>query len=201
MKLVTPPTVEPITVDEAKHQCRVDGSHDDAYLSALCTVAREHVEQQTRLALMPQTWEQYADAWPTYRPWSMGGSQFVLKQWPVVSVVSVTYRTADEIQKTFDPAAYLLATGARPARLVLKAGQAWPGDLLSAADPITVRFTAGYESDTLIPQSIKHAMLLIIGHLYENREQVVIGAGLAAAKIPFGVDQLLASYRSYRLRV
>jgi hypothetical protein len=40
--------------------------------------------------------------------------------------------------------------------------------------------------------------LLLIGHLYENREAVASGAGVASAELPLGVRALLAPYRAWR---
>lgn len=42
---------------------------------------------------------------------------------------------------------------------------------------------------------IKSAVLLIVGHLYENREDVV--AGQALSKLPNGAEWLLAPYKVY----
>lgn len=47
-----------------------------------------------------------------------------------------------------------------------------------------------------VPQAIKQAMLLLIGHWYENREAVNIGS--AANEFPLAVDALLAPYRNMR---
>lgn len=41
----------------------------------------------------------------------------------------------------------------------------------------------------------KAAMLLIIGHLYENRETVTVGS--TAAQVPFGADSLLTFNRRW----
>lgn len=43
-----------------------------------------------------------------------------------------------------------------------------------------------------VPESIKIAVLLLVGHYYANREAVTFGT---PSKIPFGVESLLWPYR------
>jgi uncharacterized phiE125 gp8 family phage protein len=51
-----------------------------------------------------------------------------------------------------------------------------------------VRVVCGYTSAALIPQTYKSAMLLIIGHLYDNKQQA---QSQTLSEIPFGVYTLL----------
>lgn len=53
----------------------------------------------------------------------------------------------------------------------------------------------GDEHALVLNDGITAAMLLLIGHLYENREAVTVGE--AAAELPLGVDALLIPYRHY----
>src|SRR5512139_1421702 len=65
VKLITAPTSEPVTLAEAKLQCRVDISTDDTLIGNLITAAREWCEAHDWRVYMPQTWELYLDDWPT----------------------------------------------------------------------------------------------------------------------------------------
>lgn len=47
----------------------------------------------------------------------------------------------------------------------------------------------------VVNDTIKSAVLLIVGHLYAHREDVVVGASVAA--LPNGADYLLAPYKVY----
>lgn len=47
----------------------------------------------------------------------------------------------------------------------------------------------------VVNQAIRAAVLLIVGHLYRNREDVVTGSGAAAAKLPMGAEALLWPWR------
>jgi uncharacterized phiE125 gp8 family phage protein len=200
MQLITQPIAEPIDLDQAKTQCRVDGGADDQYISTLISVAREHVETVTQLQLLTQTWDVSYAAWPGQKPWGSQPLEMRINRWPLQSVTWIKWRDTGEVEHTLDPATYLLALGQRPARVVVRYGQSWPSDALSPADPITIRCVAGYTRADDVPQVIKAAMLLLIGHLYENREAVMIGAGLTATQLPMGFDELLATHRGYRMR-
>jgi uncharacterized phiE125 gp8 family phage protein len=65
LKLVTPPEVEPITLEEAKSHLRIDTDAEDVYVSALITAARERVELFLRRALATQTFEYTLDGFPS----------------------------------------------------------------------------------------------------------------------------------------
>ncbi len=55
-----------------------------------------------------------------------------------------------------------------------------PNVELRALNPITVEYAAGYTTGNACPQSIRQAMLLLIGHWYQNREAV----GVAGWTLP-----------------
>jgi len=76
---VTPATVEPVTLEEAKAHLRVDHDADDGLISSLITAAREAVERFTGRAL----------AAATYRWASEDCGPYLLPIWPAtVTLVS-----------------------------------------------------------------------------------------------------------------
>ena len=82
--------------------------------------------------------------------------------------------------------------------MVLKKGEAWPSVTLAAANGVRVRYVAGYgAAGSNVPQAIRQAILLVIGSLYENREDVLVAQGVSIGVLPFGVVALLAPYRIY----
>ncbi len=188
--LVTPPSTEPISLSEAKTHLRVENTDDDTFISALITAARETVETITRRALVTQTWDYILDDWPD-------GDTITLPLPPLQSVVSVTYKDKDGNIQTFANSNYVVDTASEPGRLVLTDDANWPSDELYPAGAITVEFTAGYGAATAVPQSLKQAMLLLIGHWYENREAVAV-TGAIPKEMPLAVDALLWPYRMLR---
>jgi len=78
----------------------------------------------------------------------------------------------------------------------LNHGQSWPGTTLRPYRGICVTFTAGYgDAGSDVPQNVRAAILLVLAHLYEHREDVVIGT--ISSALPKGVDALLSKERVY----
>ena len=106
--LLTPPSVEPIALADAKTYLRVATDDDDDVIAALIAAARVHVEAQTRRALITQSWRIVRDAWP-----DDGG----IKVWPVpvVSIVAARVHRDDGTTQSIDTAAFTLDAAAAPA--------------------------------------------------------------------------------------
>lgn len=159
----TPPTSEPLTLEEAKLHLRVtDDSEDDA-INRLIVVARIEAETYTNRQLMPATWDLYLDRWP-------GGLEPIeLSRCPVTAVSSITYTDGSGDTQTWDSANYIQDLFSEPARITLAYNAVWP-EARYVSKSIRVRYTAGYASAAAVPASIKHAMLLILSTLYKERE-------------------------------
>ncbi|MCK9504702.1 MAG: head-tail connector protein [Porticoccaceae bacterium] len=186
VSIVTQPAFEPVTLDEAKAHLRVTHDAEDDLITALITAAREAAENYTHRALCEKTLEYYCDAFPC---------QIVLPQPPVQSVTSVKYIDRDGIEQTLDAAEYQTHIQNEPALIVEAYGKTWPTtrDELNA---VRVRYVVGYASAADVPGPVKAALLLMIGHLYENREDSIVGA--AISELPFGSRCLLNPYRMLR---
>ena len=52
------PSSEPITTADAKTHLRVSGSDDDSYIDILIEIARRQLENDSRTAIITQTWVQ-----------------------------------------------------------------------------------------------------------------------------------------------
>ena len=190
LKLITAPAAEPVSASEAKSHMRVDTTADDTYIGTLITVARQNVENHLRRALINQTWELVLDDFPA--------GVFRLPKPPLVSITSIKYTDEDGNESTFSSANYLVDTDTEPGRVVLKNGVCWPAVTLKEASAVRVRYVAGYgAAGSNVPQAIRQAILLVIGSLYENREDVLVAQGVTVTTLPFGVEALLASYRVY----
>lgn len=191
LTLVDEPIKEPVSLVEARDHCRVDTDVEDAYINTLITVARRTVEFIRNEALVTQTWNLLLDAWPE-------GDTLRIPKPPLQSVSSITYKDTDGDAATFATANYIVDTDKVPGEVVLAHGQSWPGTALYPTSPITVQFVAGY-GDTAndVPEEVRQAMLLMIGHWYENREEVAVGrsAVVRAEEIPLGARFLLGVER------
>ena len=190
LKLITAPAAEPVSTSEAKAHLRVDTTADDTYIGTLITVARQNVESHLRRSLINQTWEVVLDAFPA--------GVIRLPKPPLASVTSIKYTDDDGVEATYSSDNYVVDSDTEPGRVVLKSGQTWPAVTLAAANGVRVRYVAGYgAAGSNVPQAIRQAILLVIGSLYENREDVLVAQGVSIGVLPFGVVALLAPYRIY----
>lgn len=178
-----------VTLAEAKRHLGVDFADHDAMIEGFVGAAAQLLDGWSGIlgrCLLTQTWRQDFDGF--------GCDAIRLPLGPNVVVTSVTYRdVVDEAQalpgETW-AGPYLDAIGAY---IKLAYGQAWP-PTYCRDDAVSVTFTAGYGADgSAVPLPIRQAILLLVGHWYENREAVNIGNITTA--LPFAVDALLAPYR------
>ncbi len=187
LSVVTPPADEPASLAEAKKHCRIDHADDDALIGGYILAARQWAETYLRRALCTQTLELTLDCWP---------DTIVLPRPPHQSVTSVSYLdTAGTLQVLpttdyqTDLSSDSLAGRIRPAYQ-----KTWPSLQLDVFNPVRIRYVAGYGSNpSNVPDPIRSAILLLVGHLYENREDVVIGPN--ATEMPRGAKALMDPYR------
>ena len=166
LKLITPPTVEPVTVEETKLHLRLDGNEEDNLISALIKAARQKAEEYTRRAFITQTWEVAVDSVT---------STLCLPRPPVQTIEAVTLDGQAVAPENYGLAVNLFYTK-NPLYAV------YPGGLV-------IRYVSGYGSTAEdIPQAIRQAILMLVAHLYEHRGDV-------AEEIPPMIKSLLQPFR------
>lgn len=189
LRLVSSAAIDPVSLAEARAHCRIDESADDGLVAGYIMAARSYIENATGLSLITQTWEM------TLHDWPHADEGIVLPRQPVQSITSVQYYDTSGALQTLSSAAYEIDTTAMPAQIKLADGYSWP-QLDDKLVSVIVRFVAGYGSSPgAIPEAIRHAILLMVGHFYANREQVVVGSGITISQLQFGVDALIAPYK------
>lgn len=182
LKIYTAPTVEPVSLVEAKLHLRVDIDDDDTLISALIVAARQWVETVTSRALISQTWDMWLDAFPA-------SDRIAVPMAPLQSITGIYYTPYGGVETTLSSSYFSVDIRSIPGRVVLNSGYTWPGDTLIAVNGMRMRFVCGYgAAGSSVPQAIRQAMLLLIGCYYENREE--IGK-------PMAVDALLWDYREF----
>jgi hypothetical protein len=208
------PTVEPVSVSEAKQHCRVIEDADDDYITGLITAARIHAERQTNRAFLQQTWRMSLDRFPGYQPWNLGspfapvvGRQFsteyvcgrymqpplLLPRPKLIAVASLEYIDINGELQTMDPGDYVVGGDSEPAMLFPLPFTWWPATTWGRPDAVQVTYTAGYGSTADdVPENVKLAIKGLVAHWYENRESSVLtNSSNAVTTIPQFVDALL----------
>jgi uncharacterized phiE125 gp8 family phage protein len=183
LKLVTQPASEPISTIEAKTQLRIDHNDEDTFIDGLVTAARQYLEEVIGRSFLTQTWRLSLDDWPE-------DDTIELPRPPLQEVTSVVYLDEAGDDVTLPEATYIVDTDSEPGRIVLAANQVWPAVELYPANPIRITYVAGYGDEAgELPQWIKQAIYLLLGHWYENREDTITGTIIK--DIPLGVESLI----------
>ena len=188
--LVTKAAEEPVTLDEIKAHLRIEHDDEDVALEAIIEAARGHLDGYNgalRRALINQTWNVAVED-------ADGHARLFLPLAPVVSVSAIRYYPPDvETLATATLSDFRLIKGPDWAYLEPKPGKSWPS-LDDRPDALQAEFITGYgDAGEDVPAPIRHAIKLIAGHLYENREY---STALKLAALPLSVEHLICGYRN-----
>lgn len=200
-KTITDPDVVPvISLEDCRTHLRVTPdddsppSHpDDGLILAQLSAARDWVEGYTGLALTPRTLELALDHFPS-------DDDILLPIPPTISVTSIVYTDSNGADQTVSPDDYVLDTYQRPGWVVLASGASWPTPM-DVINAVLVRYVVGYSlwnDDTpaeRMPKGLHIALLLILGMLYENREE---GVAVKTENVPLGALSFCDLYRIRR---
>ncbi len=150
---ITAPTELAVSLDIAKETLRIMPS--DTALDATITLAIKAItleaEHYLNRSLVSQGLRQTLDAFP---------GAIELEFPPVLSITSVKFRDADDVEQTLDPADYLLDSVSEPSYVVPASGTSWPSTY-SRVNAVTVDYTAGYGIDnTAVPENIQNYILV-----------------------------------------
>ena len=185
--LISQPSLEPVTLSEAKAHLRFESADEDTIISELITAARRYLEQIAGVVLITQSWRQYEDCWPVSRCLN-------LKINPVRSVQSITVYDADGSPQIVPPGDYQIDVVSEPARIYLTSDLR-PGQTLNG---IEVDFTAGFGDTAVdVPDTLKRAILLLTAHWFEFRGAVTPRE--QPVSIPPGFEALIAPFKRVTL--
>lgn len=179
------PATEPVSLVEAKAQCRIDGTDENDFLTALVAAARGHLEETTWRAFITQTWRL------TLRGFPSCGGPIYLPRPPALALSSFTYVDPDGATQTLTSDDYQLDVAADPGTLEPAYGESWPATR-DQPNAVSITYTAGFGDAAAVPADLKHALKLLIGHWSENREAVVTGT--IATELPLAVQALVAPW-------
>ena len=206
---------EILTTAEAKTHLRVTHSAEDTYIDTLIKVATQYAEKYCAGNFIETTYKMTMESWndvfvsnatqlsndnvlksysyPSggyYSPYT-GLPQIFLPKAPLSSVSSIQYYNSDNVQEIFSDDDYnVLNPENQKGFIELVDGKDFP-NIYSRGSAITITFVSGYGSSASdVPEPIKQAVLLIIGSLYEKREDTV-------KRMPTTVEYLLEPYRIF----
>ncbi len=172
MYLLTAPTVEPVSVSQAKAALRIDDTRFDALLPGLISAARAVAEQETGRQLVNQVWRAELADWPddddplpVYR----------------ATACAITYWNGSA-WVSLDGSGYVFAPDAIVGNgtcLAPALGSSWPalGDI-ALGPRVRVDLTAGVANDQVasVPAGICTFITALVGQLIQSPELTALQA-------------------------
>jgi uncharacterized phiE125 gp8 family phage protein len=173
VKVIIPPTIEPVTLADPMRQLNLIPENLDAGeqmdIERMIRAARMMAEGRLNRSLAPQTLAAGFDTW---------GESLKLPRPPFIELVGISYIDSDGTAQTANELTYVVNEFVEPVSITSAYGYTWPRTQARPA-AITVTYRAGYEQ---CPEPIKQWMLLVIGSMYDNRATMT--AGVTTASIP-----------------
>lgn len=158
-KLITQPSSEPITLEQAKAHLRVTGSEEDSLINNLVTAVRNEAESYLNRVLVEQVWDLYLDEFT---------DEIVILKTPVTAITYIKYYDVDGVLQTLARTNYDLDHYNEPASVYPTFDVSHPATK-NIKNAVNIRFTAGYGDSGDVPEAIKSGMYLYLSYLYDNR--------------------------------
>ena len=181
LKLITPPSIEPVTAAEVKLHSHISGSVEDSLIEMWISSARQAAENYQNRAYISQTWELSFDRYPN--------TPILLPRSPIQLVHSIKtydYLNAETIlyEELYNPITtteedgtepstnsnFLIDVDNEPGRICLAYGVWWPSTNLREMNSVKIQYHAGYGNKAEdVPGLVKDAIILFCTHKNENR--------------------------------
>ncbi len=161
------PTLPAVNLEDVKDRLVVDLNDDDPSVEFWLATATKHAENFLNRRLMPQSVELKMDGFPSHG--------FEIGIDPVRSITSIKYDDSDNVEQTLASSVYESDLDRLKGWIQPKTGQVWPSTY-DKLQSVRIAMDVGFASAAVIPQPIRHAIILMVGHYYENRENVAVGA-------------------------
>ena len=176
----TPDLNSIITVAQLKEHLRVDHTDEDTLIEAYRDAAIAWIEDYCNTRLGDVTAVGYIDFFYNVR----------LPIGPVNSIASVQYKDTANATQTLATTKWWADIKTKAARITFDSVPDLYDDTFNA---VQINMVLGYP-EAEIPNPIITAIRLMVGHLYENRQEVTSGGGVPR-EIPMGMHAILSPYR------
>ena len=194
LTVVTQPPAEPVELAEAKTHLRVDFDDHDDYIEGLVKAARRFAENHTGTVFIERTLKYTIDAFP-----ELSSEAIIVPVAPIQSISSIIYTDTDGNEQTWSSDNYILDPDDKRPRILPAYEQDWP-DTRDQINAVQITMKAGYaplgsplDYRTAVPDDIRHALKMLIGHWYEHGADVAMGT--TVVQVPMASLSLLWDYK------
>ncbi len=158
-RVVTPPSIEPVSLDEVKAFNRIDSNDEDVLIQSFIETSRQKLEDYLGKALIKQLISVTFDEWCT--------EVIELPSPPLLSVVSIVTIDEDNVETIYASSNYY--TVQESSQIIIKQGYSWPVTTRSHAG-YRIYYYAGYgETAKSVPSKIRLAIMEWAALWYESR--------------------------------
>lgn len=187
VKLAAAAAAEVLTLQQAKDHLRVTHSDEDDEIAAFLTAAQQFVERHTSRNLVLATFYLFRDRFPA------GRQPQLLPLGQLADVIEITYLDSSGATVTVNEAAidsgYRVNTHQEPGSIQPNWGEIWPSQRIDTGS-VRYKFTAGAATAAAADETAVEAVRLMLGHFYENREEV---SELPLKRAPIAARHLIES--------
>jgi hypothetical protein len=203
---VTEPSIEPISVIEARDHLRLDDDVDETLVYSLILAARQWGENYTGRSFISRTMQMYLDGFseldsPLWEGTRTGihitnyQNYIEIAGAPVSAVSSIKYYNDADAVSTWATSNYYVDIISEPQRIVLRDSGTFPTNL-RAANGLEINYTSGYGTNrTDVPEAIRVALMQYMTFMYEHRGDF---ERFPPPKPPAILKQLLDPYKILR---
>lgn len=164
LKIVTPPSAEPVTVAEVKARLRLTSTADDATIAVQITAAREFAEKITRQSLALKSYKLLLDCFP----WPHEPIRLPVP--PLISVTAITYFDSVLNPQTWDSSEYgVYNIGFVPAGGLIKP---LPGFIYPVTGQVPGAVEIDFTAGAAPPEHVKEGIRQLTVHIYSHPEAV-----------------------------
>jgi len=173
---------------EAKIHLRVDFTDDDTYIDSLCLAATQTINNYCNLLLMDTDVVQFCDKWEEskelyFSPTLNSGDAAITK---------IEYYDSTNSFVVWGGANYEFDAYSAPLRIELADGVSYPA-ITERQNAIKITYAVGASAASTIPDQLKQAGLILIGNMYENRQEIIVGRSVGT--IPMTARYLMNPYK------
>lgn len=184
LKLITPSSLEAVTLTEAKSHLKVTDTNEDTLIRTYLNAAIKRVENYRQSPVMSSEWELHCTRFDY---------NINLQKHPVTAINSVKYYDTNNTLQTAASGNYRLHDFRVPCRLEFDTGYSFP-DTYDREYPVVINFQAGYTyAASSSYAGIKHVILAELGTYNEIRQTELAGMGLANVQMKNVSMELLDS--------